>query len=322
MPTALITGVLGQDGSYLAEFLLAKGYRLVGIDNWASSSWFSRVEHILDGMDLIRGSMHDQGFLMDLVDTYRPDEVYNLAAQSFVPASWGQVVSTGDITGLGVARLLEAIRVKQPKAHFFQASSSEMFGHAVETPQCETTRFNPRTPYGVAKAYGHWITVNLRDSYDIFSTSGILYNHESPRRGPNFVTRKITYGAARIKLGMAHELRLGDLDARRDWGYAGDYIEAFWQMLQHDTPEDFIIGTGRTHSVREFCELAFGALGMDYHDYVMVDPRFVRPPEKTQLVADPSKIQRVIGWQPKVTFEQLIYMMVESDMKRLASEMG
>jgi GDPmannose 4,6-dehydratase len=320
--TALITGVLGQDGSYLAELLLAKGYRVVGMDNWASASWFARIEHILDRMDLVQGSMNDQGFLLDLVEKYQPDEVYNLAAQSFVPASWSQVVQTGETTALGVARLLEAIRLGQPKAHFFQASSAEMFGRAVETPQRETTPFYPRTPYGVAKSYGHWITVNYRESHGMYATSGILYNHESPRRGANFVTRKITNGAARIKLGLAKELRLGDLDARRDWGYAGDYVEAFWLMLQHDTPEDYVIGTGQTHSVRELCDLAFGALHLNYQDYVVVDPRFVRPPEPVQLVSDPSKIRRLLGWQPTVSFEQLVGMMVEADMRQLASEIG
>lgn len=321
-PTALITGVLGQDGSYLAELLLAKGYRVVGMDNWASVSWFARIEHILDQMDLVQGSMNDQGFLLDLIEKYRPDEVYNLAAQSFVPASWGQVVQTGETTALGVARLLEAIRLGQPKARFFQASSSEMFGRAVESPQQETTPFYPRTPYGVAKAYGHWITNNYRESHGIFATSGILYNHESPRRGANFVTRKITHGAARIKLGLSKELRLGDLDARRDWGFASDYVDAFWRMLQHTTPEDFVIGTGETHSVRQLCEFAFGALNLDYQDYVVVDPRFVRPPEKVQLVANPSKIKSLLGWQPTVSFEQLVEMMVDADMRQLASEIG
>jgi len=322
MPTALITGVLGQDGSYLAEFLLGRGYQVVGMDNWASASWFARVEHILDRMDLVRGSMNDQGFLLELVEKYQPDEVYNLAAQSFVPASWGQVVQTGETTALGVARLLESIRLGQPKARFFQASSSEMFGQAAETPQSETTPFYPRTPYGVAKAYGHWITINYRNSHDIFATSGILYNHESPRRGINFVTRKITHGAARIKLGLAHELRLGDLDARRDWGFAGDYIQAFWRMLQHDQPDDFVIGTGETHSVRELCDLAFGMLGLNYQDYVVVDPRFLRPPEKVQLVADPDKIRRTLKWKPTVSFGQLVGMMVDADMRILASEIG
>jgi GDPmannose 4,6-dehydratase len=320
--TALITGVLGQDGSYLAEWLLAKGYRVVGMDNWASASWFARIEHILDRMDLVRGSMNEQGFLLDLVEKYQPDEVYNLAAQSFVPASWSQVVQTGETTALGVARLLEAIRLGQPKARFFQASSAEMFGRAVESPQKETTPFYPRTPYGVAKSYGHWITVNYREAHGLYATSGILYNHESPRRGANFVTRKITNGAARIKLGLARELRLGDLDARRDWGFAGDYVEAFWRMLQHDTPEDFVIGTGQTHAVRELCDLAFGALNLNYQDYVVVDPCFVRPPEPVQLVADPSKIRRLLGWQPTVSFEQLVGMMVEADMRQLASEIG
>ncbi|MFZ6026753.1 MAG: GDP-mannose 4,6-dehydratase [Chloroflexota bacterium] len=322
MPTALITGVLGQDGSYLAELLLEKGYHVVGMDNWASVSWFARVEHILDEMDLVQGSMNDQGFLLDLIEKYRPDEVYNLAAQSFVPASWAQVVQTGETTALGVARLLEAIRLGQPKARFFQASSSEVFGQAAESPQHEMTPFSPRTPYGVAKAYGHWITSNYRQSHGIFATSGILYNHESPRRGANFVTRKITHGAARIKLGMSKELRLGDLDARRDWGFAGDYVDAFWRMLQHDAPEDFIIGTGVTHSVRQLCEFAFGILNLDYQDYVVVDPRFVRPPEKVQLVANPAKIKRLLDWQPTVSFEQLVGMMVDADMRQLASEMG
>jgi len=320
--TALITGILGQDGSYLAELLLAKGYRVVGMDRWSSGGAFERIQAILDQVEVVQGDLQDQGSLIDLIEQFSPDEVYNFAAQTFVPASWSQVVLTGEITALGVARLLEAIRLVRPTARFFQASSSEMFGRAVETPQRESTPFNPRTPYGVAKAYGHWITVNYRETHRMFTTSGILYNHESPRRGPDFVTRKITNGAARIKLGLAGELRLGDLDACRDWGYAGDYVDAMWRMLQQETPEDFVIGTGSVHAVRDFCQLAFGCLNLDYQDYVKVDLRFVRPPEPVQLISDPSKARRMLDWQPTLPFDHLVRMMVDAYMNRLAREIS
>ncbi|HWQ84201.1 MAG TPA: GDP-mannose 4,6-dehydratase, partial [Anaerolineales bacterium] len=283
MPTALITGITGQDGSYLADLLLAKSYTVVGMVRRTSTVTFERLSHIQDDITLIQGDLHDQSSLIDILEQYKPDEVYNLAAQSFVPVSWKQPVLTGEVTGLGVTRLLEAIRLVNPKIRFYQASSSEMFGKAREVPQCETTPFYPRTPYGVAKLYAHWITVNYREEYGIYAASGILYNHESPRRGLEFVTRKITHGAARIKLGRAKELRLGNLDARRDWGFAGDYVRAMWLMLQQDTPEDFVIGTGETHSVREFCQAAFSCLGLDYQNYVVQDERFYRPAEAAQL---------------------------------------
>lgn len=321
MPTALITGITGQDGSYLAEFLLARGYQVVGMVRRSSTVTFERIRKIQDDITLAQGDLYDQSSLVDLMEQYHPDEVYNLAAQSFVPVSWNQPVLTGEVTALGVARLLEAIRLVNPQARLYQASSSEMFGKPVEVPQRESTPFYPRTPYGVAKVYAHWIIVNYREAYNQYAVSGILYNHESPRRGIEFVTRKITYGAARIKLGLAKELRLGNLDARRDWGYAGDYVEAMWKMLQGDHPEDYVIGTGVTHSVREFCEMAFRHVGLNYCDYVVQDPRFYRPVEEKQLVADPSKANQKLGWIPQVSFEELIYRMVEADMRRVAKEM-
>jgi GDPmannose 4,6-dehydratase len=320
VPTAIITGITGQDGSYLAELLLSKGYHVVGMMRRSSVVTFERIQHIQDQIDIIQGDLHDQSSLMDLVEQYKPEEVYNLAAQSFVPTSWNQPVLTGEVTALGVTRMLEAIRLLSPKTRYYQASSSEMFGKVHEVPQKETTPFYPRSPYGVAKVYGHWITVNYRESYDLFAVSGILFNHESPRRGTEFVTRKISYGAVRIKLGMAKELRLGNLEARRDWGYAGDYVEAMWQMLQNDTPQDFVVGTGETHSVREFCEKAFTYLDLDYCDYVVQDPRFIRPAEVDLLVADSSRARKELGWSPKINFDGLVEMMVDADLKRLGRE--
>lgn len=320
MPTALITGITGQDGSYLAECLLQKGYRVVGMVRRSSTVTFERIQHIQDQVDLIQGDLHDQSSLVDLIEEHHPDEVYNLAAQSFVPTSWNQPVLTGEVTALGVTRLLEAIRLVNPKTRFYQASSSEMFGKVRTVPQNEDTPFYPRSPYGVAKVYGHWITVNYRESYDLFAVSGILFNHESPRRGLEFVTRKVTHGAARIKLGMADELRLGNLESRRDWGYAGDYVEAMWKMLQQDQPEDYVVGTGTTHSVQDLVQVAFDYVGLDYHDYVVQDPRFYRPAEVDLLVADSTKAHERLGWEPKVDFKELIQMMVDVDLKRLSAQ--
>ena len=322
MPTAMITGITGQDGSYLAELLLAKGYRVVGMVRRSSVVTFERIQHLEDQIDLIQGDLHDQSSLLDLFEQYQPDEIYNLAAQSFVPTSWNQPVLTSEVTALGVTRLLEAMRLLSPRMRFYQASSSEMFGKVREVPQRESTPFYPRSPYGVAKCYGHWITVNYRESYNLYAVSGILFNHESPRRGLEFVTRKITYNAVRIKLGLTKELRLGNLDARRDWGFAGDYVEAMWRMLQQDTPDDYVVGSGETHSVREFCEKAFGYLDLDYRDYVVQDPRFYRPAEVDLLVSDPSHARQKLGWQPQVDFDGLIRMMVDSDLKRLGKEIG
>jgi GDPmannose 4,6-dehydratase len=320
MPTAIITGITGQDGSYLAEFLLEKGYEVVGMVRRSSTVTFERINHIQDDITVIQGDLHDQSSLVDVIERYSPDEVYNLAAQSFVPTSWNQPVLTGEVTALGVTRLLEAIRLVNPKTRFYQASSSEMFGKVEEVPQTEKTRFHPRSPYGVAKVYGHWITVNYRESYDLYAVSGILFNHESPRRGLEFVTRKISYGVSRIKLGLTNELRLGNLDSRRDWGYAGDYVEAMWLMLQGDDPQDYVIGTGKTHSVRELCELAFRYVGLDYRDFVVQDPAFYRPAEVDLLVSDPSKAFEELCWTPRVGFEDLVQMMVDADLKRLAKE--
>ena len=322
MPTALITGITGQDGSYLAEFLLSKGYQVIGMVRRSSTVTFERIQHIQDDITIAQGDLHDQSSLVSIIETYQPDEVYNLAAQSFVPTSWSQPVLTAEATALGVTRLLEAIRLVNPKARFYQASSSEMFGKVREVPQRETTPFYPRSPYGVAKVYGHLITVNYRESYGMFAVSGILFNHESPGRGLEFVTRKITYGAARIKLGLANELRLGNLEARRDWGFAGDYVVGMWLMLQQDEAEDFVLGTGVTHSVRDFCELAFSHLGMDYRQYVVQDPRFFRPAEVDLLVADPTKAHQKLGWRPTVSFEELVRMMVEADLKRVSQEIS
>ena len=320
MPTALITGVTGQDGSYLAEFLLEKGYRVIGMVRRSSTVTFERIEHIQDDMEIIQGDLHDQSSLVAIVEEYKPDEVYNLAAQSFVPTSWKQPVLTGEVTALGVTRMLEAIRLVKPDTKFYQASSSEIFGKVREVPQTENTPLHPRSPYGVAKVYGHWITVNYRESYHLFACSGILFNHESPRRGLEFVTRKITHGVARIKLGLANELRLGNLDARRDWGYAGDYVQAMWLMLQQDDPEDYVICTGETHSVREFCDAAFRYVGLNYEDYVIQDPRFYRPADVELLVGNPEKARKKLGWEPSVSFDELIRMMVDADMEVLGKE--
>jgi GDPmannose 4,6-dehydratase len=320
MPTAIITGVTGQDGSYLADFLLSRGYKVIGMVRRSSTVTFGRIEHIQDQIDIIQGDLHDQSSLVALIEEYRPDEVYNLAAQSFVPTSWKQPVLTGEVTALGVTRILEAIRLVNPQTRFYQASSSEMFGKVREVPQSEATPFYPRSPYGVAKVYGHWVTVNYRESYNLFACSGILFNHESPRRGLEFVTRKITHGAARIKLGLAKELRLGNLESRRDWGFAGDYVEGMWMMLQQDQPDDYVICTGKTHSVREFCEAAFAHVGLDYQDYVIQDERFFRPAEVDLLVGDPAKARKVLGWEPRVSFDGLIQMMVDADLQYLGRE--
>jgi GDPmannose 4,6-dehydratase len=320
MPVALITGITGQDGSYLAEFLLTKGYDVIGMVRRSSTVTFQRINQIQDDITIIQGDLHDQSSLVDLIERYHPDEVYNLAAQSFVPTSWNQPVLTGEVTALGVTRMLEAIRLVNPKTRFYQASSSEMFGKVREVPQNENTPFYPRSPYGVAKVYAHWITVNYRESYDIFAVSGILFNHESPRRGLEFVTRKITYGVARIKLGLTQELRLGNLESRRDWGFAGDFVEAMWMMLQRGEAEDLVIGTGETHSVRKLCELAFSHVGLDYEEFVIQDPRFYRPAEVDILVADPQRAVEQLGWRPNIQFEELIQLMVDADLKRLALE--
>lgn len=320
MKTALITGITGQDGSYLAELLLAKGYRVIGVARRSSTVTYERIEHLLDDITVVQGDLHDQGSLLSLLEEYQPDEVYNLAAQSFVPTSWNQPALTGEITALGVTRMLEAIRFVNPKIRFYQASSSEMFGRVLEVPQREETPFYPRSPYGVAKVYGHWITVNYRESFGMFASSGILFNHESPRRGLEFVTRKITTGVARIKLGLTRELRLGNLESQRDWGFAGDYVEAMWRMLQQDQPDSFVIGMGETHSVREFCEIAFGHVGLNYNDHVIQDERFYRPAEVDLLISDPSKARSILGWEPSVTFKELVTMMVESDLNRLSQK--
>jgi GDPmannose 4,6-dehydratase len=320
MPTALITGITGQDGSYLAELLLAKGYRVVGVARRSSTVTHERIEHLLDDITIVQGDLSDQGSLLSLLEEYQPSEVYNLAAQSFVPTSWNQPALTGDITALGVTRMLEAIRFVNPKIRFYQASSSEMFGRVVEVPQREETPFYPRSPYGVAKVYGHWITVNYRESFGMFATSGILFNHESPRRGLEFVTRKISNGVARIKLGQAKELRLGNLESQRDWGFAGDYVKAMWCMLQQDAPDNFVIGMGETHSVREFCDIAFRHVDLDYNEFVVQDERFYRPAEVDLLISDPSKARTILGWEPESTFRDLVTMMVDSDMKRLSQK--
>ena len=312
--TALITGVTGQDGSYLAEFLLSQGYRVVGMVRRTSTETVGRIAHLLDDIELVHGDLLDQNSLIDIVQRFQPDEVYNLAAQSFVPTSWQQPVLTGEFTALGVTRMLEALRIAKPDARFYQASSSEMFGKVVEVPQTETTPFYPRSPYGVSKVYGHWITINYRESYDIFAVSGILFNHESPRRGLEFVTRKVTYGVARIKEGLTDRLLLGNLDARRDWGFAGDYVRAMWMMLQHDEPTEFVIATGVTHSVEELCDVAFSAVDLNWQNYVEVDPRLLRPAEVDLLVGDATKARTVLGWQPEVSFEQMIEEMVQSDL--------
>jgi GDPmannose 4,6-dehydratase len=314
---ALITGITGQDGSYLAEFLLERGYKVIGMVRRTSTVNFARIEHIQGQVELVSGDLLDQGSLIAIVRDYRPQEVYNLAAQSFVPTSWKQPVFTGEVTGLGVTRVLEAIRTVDPEIRFYQASSSEMFGKVREVPQTERTPFYPRSPYGVAKVYGHWITVNYRESYDLFACSGILFNHESPRRGLEFVTRKVTYNVAKIKLGLAETVALGNLDSKRDWGFAGDYVRAMWLMLQQDEPDDYVVGMGETHSVRELCEAAFSHVDLDWQDHVTQDPRFMRPAEVDLLVSDPGKAKRLLGWEPEVSFEELIGMMVDADLELL-----
>jgi GDPmannose 4,6-dehydratase len=317
MTTALITGITGQDGSYLAEFLLGKGYRVIGMVRRTSTVNFDRIRHIQNQIEVVQGDLLDQMSLIDILHEYRPEEVYNLAAQSFVPTSWKQPVLTGEFTALGVTRVLDAIRIVNPETRFYQASSSEMFGKVQQVPQTEQTPFYPRSPYGVAKVYGHWITVNYRESYNLFACSGILFNHESPRRGLEFVTHKVTHGAALIKLGRAQELRLGNLEARRDWGFAGDYVKAMWMMLQQPKPDDYVVATGETHAVREVCEVAFGHLGLDFQEHVVQDQRYFRPAEVDLLVGDPSKAGRVLGWEPAMTFRELIQTMVDADLEAL-----
>jgi len=316
--TALITGITGQDGSYLAELLLAKGYEVVGVVRRTSHDSYERIGHLLDRVHIVPADLLDQHSLTAVVRDARPAEVYNLAAQSFVPTSWAQPVLTGEFTALGVTRLLEAVRLAYPEARFYQASSSEMFGKAQETPQRETTSFYPRSPYGVAKVYGHWITVNYRESYGLYAVSGILFNHESPRRGLEFVTRKVSHGVARIVKGKSQDLELGNLDARRDWGFAGDYVEAMWRMLQQPRPADYVVGTGETHSVRELCEVAFSHAGLDWKRYVKVNQRLVRPAEVDLLQADASKARRELGWTPRTSFADLVRMMVDADLERVA----
>ena len=311
---ALITGITGQDGSYLAELLLEKKYEVYGMVRRSSTEAYERIDHLRDRIELIQADLLDELSLIKMLEEVKPDEVYNLAAQSFVPTSWNQPMLTGEFTALGVTRLLDAMRRVSPHSKFYQASSSEMYGKVREVPQNEQTPFYPRSPYAVAKVYGHYITVNYRESYDLFAVSGILFNHESPRRGLEFVTRKITDGVARIKLGLSNELRLGNLDARRDWGFAGDYVKAMWMMLQQDAPEDYVISMGTDHSVRDFCEAAFGRVGLDYKDYVVQDERFMRPAEVDQLIGDSSKARSQLKWMPEVDFEGLVHMMVDSDM--------
>ncbi len=320
--TALITGITGQDGSYLAEFLLEQGYGVIGMVRRSSTVNFDRIAHLqeIDALEIVQGDLLDQMSLIDILRECSPDEVYNLAAQSFVPTSWRQPVLTGEFTALGVTRMLDAIRIVKPDIRFYQASSSEMFGKVVAVPQTETTPFYPRSPYGVAKVYGHWITVNYRESYHLYACSGILFNHESPRRGLEFVTHKVTHAAARIKLGLQKEVRLGNLDAQRDWGYAGDYVKAMWLMLQQDEPEDYVVATGEIHSVRELCDVAFRCVGLDYDDYVVIDERFYRPAEVDLLIGDSSKARQKLGWEPKVSFEELIEMMVKADLAALQEE--
>jgi len=314
---ALITGITGQDGSYLADFLLEKGYEVHGTVRRSSVEKFERIQHIRDQITLHQMDLLDQLSIITVLEDVEPWEVYNLAAQSFVPTSWNQPLLTGEFTALGVTRVLEAIRIVDPAIRFYQASSSEMFGKVREVPQSEQTPFYPRSPYGVAKVYGHWITVNYRESYDLFACSGILFNHESPRRGLEFVTRKVTYGVAQIKLGLAQELHLGNLDSRRDWGFAGDYVKAMWLMLQQDHPDDYVVGMGETHSVRELCRVAFSSVGLDWENHVVSDPAFYRPAEVDLLVSDPTKAKEELGWEAEVSFEELIQMMVDADLKHL-----
>jgi GDPmannose 4,6-dehydratase len=317
MPRALITGITGQDGSYLAELLLAKGYEVYGMVRRTSHHSFERIEHLVDRVRIVTADLLDQHSLTVVLQDVRPDEVYNLAAQSYVPTSWTQPVLTGEFTALGVTRILEAVRLVHPAARFYQASSSEMFGKVQQTPQSESTPFYPRSPYGVAKVYGHWITVNYRESYGLFAVSGIMFNHESPRRGMEFVSRKVTDGAARIRLGLSSQLRMGNLDARRDWGFAGDYVDAMWRMLQRDKPTDYVIGSGTAHSVRELVEAAFSHVGLDWRKYVVSDPAFMRPAEVDVLIADPSRARTELGWTPTVDFKTLVEMMVDADLERL-----
>lgn len=314
---ALITGITGQDGSYLAELLLSKGYKVYGLRRRTSVPILENIEHIKNEIEFIEGDLLDQGSLINAVKKSNPDEVYNLAAQSFVATSWDQPVLTGQATGMGVTNMLEAVRIVKPEARFYQASSSEMFGKVVETPQKETTPFYPRSPYGVAKVYGHWITVNYRESYNMFACSGILFNHESPRRGVEFVTRKVTDAVARIKLGLQSELRMGNLDAKRDWGFAGDYVKAMWLMLQQETPDDYVISTGETHTVEELVQIAFEHVGLNWREHVVIDPKFVRPAEVDLLLGDCSKAKNKLGWELEVGFEQLVKMMVDSDLAKL-----
>jgi len=311
---ALITGVTGQDGSYLAELLLDEGYEVIGMVRRSSTVNFERIAQVQDRLTLVAGDLVDEASMINILREHRPGEVYNLAAQSFVQTSWSQPVLTGEITALGVTRLLDAIRIVDPEIRFYQASSSEMFGKVVEVPQRETTPFYPRSPYGVAKVYGHWITVNYRESYDLHASSGMLFNHESPRRGLEFVTRKISHGVARIKQGIDRELRLGNLDAQRDWGFAGDYVRAMHRMLQQDVADDYVVATGETHEVREFCELAFGHVGLDYTDHVVIDEQYIRPAEVDLLVGDPAKAKKILHWEPRVSFADLVGMMVSADM--------
>ena len=320
--TALITGITGQDGSYLAELLLEEGYRVVGMTRRSSTGTFERIAHIIDRIEIVQGDLIDQASMVEALRDVRPVELYNLAAQSFVPTSWNQPVLTGEVTALGVTRLLEAVRQVDPTIRVYQASSSEMFGKVHETPQSETTPFYPRSPYGVAKVYAHYLTVNYRESYGIFAVSGICFNHESPRRGKEFVTRKVSEGVARIKLGLVNELRMGNLDADRDWGFAGDFVRAMWLMLQQDEPRDYVIATGEAHTVRELCDVAFGHVGLDYRDYVVLDPQFIRPAEVDRLLGDAGRARKDLGWEPKVTFDELIRMMVDADIQRLGGGGG
>jgi GDPmannose 4,6-dehydratase len=317
MPKALITGITGQDGSHLADFLLEKGYEVVGMVRRTSTINFDRIRHIQDRVTIVQGDLLDQVSIIHILQDHHPEEVFNLAAQSFVPTSWQQPVLTGEFTALGVTRMLDAVRTVDKNIRFYQASSSEMFGKVQEVPQRETTPFYPRSPYGVAKVYGHWITINYRESYNLFACSGILFNHEGPRRGLEFVTHKITNSVARIKLGLATELRLGNLESRRDWGWAPDYVRAMWLMLQQDHPDDYVVATGETHSVREFCQEAFSYVGLDWEKHVIVDPNFYRPAEVDMLVGDPSKARRVLGWQPSINFRELVHLMVDADLAAL-----
>ncbi len=315
--SALITGISGQDGSYLAELLLEKGYKVYGLVRRISVPNMENIGHIANQIEIISGDLLDEGSLIRAIEKSKPDEIYNLGAQSFVTASWDQPTLTGEFTGLGVTRLLEAVRLVNSKIRFYQASSSEMFGKVQEIPQSEKTPFYPRSPYGVAKLYGHWIALNYRESFELYACSGILFNHESPRRGLEFVTRKITDAVAKIKMGLQKELRLGNLDAKRDWGFAGDYVKAMWMMLQQETPDDYVVATGETHSVREFVDIAFSHVGLNYQDYVVVDPNFFRPAEVDILLGNPEKARNKLGWEPQVSFEELVVMMVDSDLKRL-----